>query len=57
MTGDFTVPSPEQEVLLRELGMDPEAYAVKLASEDTVWLLHYKSRHEVVIHVNQRCCV
>lgn len=54
MTGAYTVPTVEQERLLRELGMDPAEYAVRLASEDTLWLLHYRTRHEVVVHVNQR---
>lgn len=54
MTGAYTVPTVEQERLLRELGMDPAEYAVKLASEETLWLLHYRTRHEVVVHINRR---
>ena len=54
MAGDFTVPDMEEAALMQELGLDPEGYAVVHSSEDLLWLLHYRSRHEIVIHINRR---
>lgn len=54
MAGEFTVPDLEQAALMGELGLTPEEYAVVLSSEDTLWLMHYRSRHEVVVHINRR---
>lgn len=50
----FSVPNAQQEEILREMGMDPEAFVVRLAREDAVWLLHLKTRHEVMISINER---
>ena len=50
----FTVPTAEQAEILREMGMDPEAYVVHLAREDAMWLLHLKTRNEVMITINRR---
>lgn len=54
MAGDFAVPDRAQEQLMREVGLDPERFAVVRSSEDLLWLLHYKSHHEVVVHINRR---
>lgn len=54
MAGAFTVPNVEETELLLELGLEPDAFAVVLSSEDTLWLMHYKSRHDLVIHINRR---
>lgn len=50
----FSVPTAAQEEIIRELGMNPEAYVIRTSREDAMWLLHLKSRHEVMITINRR---
>lgn len=52
--GKLSVPNAQQESILRELGMDPEMFVIRTAREDAIWLLHLKTRHEVMITINRR---
>ena len=52
--GKLSVPNAQQEGILREMGMDPEMFVVRTAREDAIWLLHLKTRHEVMITINRR---
>lgn len=54
MAGAFTVPNKAESELMVLLGLDPKAYAVVLSNEDTLWLMHYKTRHEITIRRNGR---
>ena len=42
---------PEGEVLelMQRMKIEPEEYAVRLQNENTIVLLHHKTRHEVYI--------
>ena len=52
-TMKFGVPDKEQSILLREMGIDPEQYAVILASDNALHLQHHKTRHEASIYIRE----
>ena len=52
--GQFTVPNREQRELCRECGIDPDGFQVILDNDRSLWLLHLKSRNEVMISKNVR---
>lgn len=54
MAGAFTVPNEAESELMMLLGLDPKEYAVVVSNEDTLWLMHYKTRHEITIRKNGR---
>ena len=43
------VPKGEVLEVMEKLGIDPKGYAVRLVNDSTIVLLHYKTRHEVII--------
>lgn len=49
----FSVPSAEQEEIIRSMGIDPAGFVVRLAREDSLTLLHLKTRNEVMITINR----
>ena len=50
----FEVPKGEVRELMEKMGIGPEGYAVRLANDSTIVLLHYKTRHEVIISKGDR---
>lgn len=52
-TVKFGVPDKEQSNLLRDMGIDPEQYAVILVSENALHLQHHKTRHEASIYIHE----
>lgn len=50
----FTVPDLEQSALMREMGIDPNGYAVMTDNEDTMTARHLKTRHDIFISKNRR---
>ena len=52
--GRFTVPTEAQARMCRECGIDPGGYVVRLESEDTLVMLHLKTRNEFMIVKNRR---
>ena len=50
----FSVPNETQVRFCRECGIDPMGYVVRSDSEDTLVLLHLKTRNEVLISKNRR---
>lgn len=53
MTRSFAVPDAAESELMKSIGLDPDDYAVILSNEDTLWLMHYKTRHELMIKPNR----
>ena len=53
-TVNFTVPDQEQAALMREMGIDPDGYAIMTDSEDTMTARHLKTRHDIFISKNRR---
>lgn len=53
-TVGFTVPDQEQSALLREMGIDPDGYAIMTDNEDTMTARHLKTRHDIFISKNRR---
>lgn len=53
VTRSFAVPDEEESKLMKSVGLDPNDYAVILSNEDTLWLMHYKTRHELMIKPNR----
>ena len=45
----FEVPDGEVLEVMKKLGIGPEGYAVRLANDHIIVLLHYKTRHEITI--------
>lgn len=52
-TVKFGIPDKEQSILLRKMGIDPEQYAVIMASEHALHLQHHKTRHEASIYIRE----
>ena len=50
----FLVPNEEQARWLRECGIDPQGYVVRSDSDNSLCLLHLKTRNEVLISKNKR---
>lgn len=48
------IPEPEEEVILRENGLDPNEYAVIHTTETSIRLLCYKTRDYIVIEKGDR---
>lgn len=53
-TLNFTVPNQDQAALLREMGIDPDGYAIMTDNEDTMTARHLKTRHDIFISKNRR---
>lgn len=49
------IPNEEQEQLLTSMGIDPRQYGVQHATEDCLWIKHYKTGNEITIRMNRRC--
>lgn len=54
MAGEFRSLTPEEKVLCRENGIDPEGKTVVLSNGDGLWLLHHKTRDEVHIRFGEK---
>lgn len=48
--GDFAALNQRQKALCRESGVDPEGMSVILENENTLRMLHHKTRNLVTIH-------
>lgn len=48
------LPDKEEQRIIRENGMDPEAYAVTYRTDTEIYLLCYKTRDHVVIRKGDR---
>lgn len=48
------IPEPEEEVILRENGLDPNEYAVIQRTETIIRLLCYRTRDYIVIEKGDR---
>lgn len=48
------IPEPEEEIILRENGLDPNEYAVIQSTETSIRLLCYKTRDYIVIEKGDR---
>ena len=53
-TVNFTVPDQEQSMFMREMGIDPDGYAIMTDNEDTMTARHLKTRHDIFISKNRR---
>lgn len=53
-TVGFAVPDQEQSALMREMGIDPDGYAIMTDNEDTMTARHLKTRHDIYISKNRR---
>ena len=50
----FAVPDQEQAAMLREMGIDPDGYAIMTDDENTMTARHLKTRHDIYISKNRR---
>ena len=48
------VPTDEAATIIRENGMDPESYGVTFRTDDSIYLLCYRTRDEVLIRKGDR---
>ncbi len=48
------IPESEEEIILRENGLDPNEYAVIQSTETSIRLLCYKTRDYIVIEKGDR---
>lgn len=54
MAGEFRMLTPEEIVLCRENGIDPEGKTVVMSNSDGIWLMHHKTRDELHIRFGEK---
>ena len=50
----YRMPTEEELAIIRRNGIDPDGVCVSFRSEDTICLLRYKTRDEIVIRQGDR---
>lgn len=52
-TVKFGVPDKEQSILLRKMDIDPDQYAVVIAGEHFLCILHHKTRNDATVYLQE----